>query len=187
MNQSEPIQRWHRVSQLLHWLSAACIIVLAVVGLTMVKLPKTPTYFWVYTLHKSIGITVLGLVILRLVWRLTVKPPAPIPHLTLWHQRLIRLSHGSLYGLLLIVPLSGWLYDSASGLRPFRLFGLVAMPKLIAPDTIMKHRAHEWHEYGFWILAGLVIMHVGAALYHHWIVRDNVMRRMLPGKESYHG
>ena len=86
------------------------------------------------------------------------------------------LAHG------LAVPLSGWLYDSASGLRPFRWFGWALVPKLAAPDEALAAVAKEAHEWLFWTLATIVVVHTAAALYHHAFRNDPTLARMLPGK-----
>jgi len=78
------------------------------------------------------------------------------------------------------IPLSGWLYDSASGLRPFRWFGLVDVPKLSGPDPQIVAASHALHEYGFWLLIAVVLAHAGAAFYHHLFQRDATLSRMLP-------
>ncbi|MFT3763469.1 MAG: cytochrome b [Pseudoxanthomonas sp.] len=172
--------RWGGVSQTLHWLIAALILGIGVVGLTMGELPRTPKYFWVYTLHKSLGITVLALMLLRLGWRLYAGAPQPVPGTPRWQHAIATVTHWLLYALALAIPLSGWLYDSASGLRPFKFFGLFNMPKLVAPDDSMKALSHTAHEWGFWLLIALVLLHVGAALQHHIFNRDATLVRMLP-------
>ncbi len=172
--------RWGSVSQSLHWLVVLLILSLGVVGLTMGDLPKTPKYFWVYTAHKSLGITVLALMLLRIVWRLYAGTPRPVPGTPGWQQAIAHLTHGLLYLLALAIPISGWLYDSASGLRPFKLFGLVEMPKLVAPDEAIRHTAHFLHEWGFWLLIALVCLHAAAALQHHLFLKDATLARMLP-------
>lgn len=172
--------RWGAVSQGFHWLIVLLILGLAIVGLTMGELPRTPKYFWVYTAHKSLGITVLVLMLLRLGWRLYAGAPEPVPGTPTWQARVASLAHWALYALVLAMPLSGWLYDSASGLRPFKFFGLFDMPKLTGPDEWLADQAHDAHELLFWVLVGLVALHAGAALYHHLFQRDDTLVRMLP-------
>ena len=172
--------RWGPVSQAFHWLIVLLIVGLAIVGLSMGELPKTPKYFWVYTAHKSIGLTVLALVVARLAWRVYAGKPEPVPGTPTWQQRIANITHWVLYAVILAMPLSGWLYDSASGLRPFLWFGLVNVPKLVAPDEGLRDLAHEAHEWGFWVLLALVLAHAGAALYHHLFQRDATLARMLP-------
>ena len=172
--------RWGTTSQLLHWTIAVLILSIGAVGLVMGELPRSPKWFWVYTAHKSMGITVLFLVLVRIGWRLYAGAPHPVPGTPTWQERIASVTHWLLYALTLAIPLSGWLYDSASGLRPFRWFGLVEVPKLVAPDEALAASAHGAHEWLFWLLMALVAGHAGAALYHHFIQRDATLARMLP-------
>jgi len=172
--------RWGSVSQALHWTIALLILVLGAVGLTMGDLPKTPKYFWVYTAHKSLGLTVLALVVLRLGWRLHAGAPPPAAGTPAWQERIASSTHWLMYALMFAIPLSGWAYDSASGLRPFRWFGLVDVPRLVSPDPQAVAVSHAIHEYGFWTLIAVVLAHAGAALYHHFIQRDATLARMVP-------
>ncbi len=173
--------RWGPVSQALHWLIVLMILGLAIVGLTMGELPKTPKYFWVYTAHKSMGLTVLGLVLVRIGWRLYAGAPKPVAGTPTWQERIATVTHWMLYALILAMPLSGWLYDSASGLRPFRWFGLFDVPKLTAPNDALRDASHAAHEWLFWVLVALVALHAAAAFYHHVFLRDATLTRMLPG------
>ena len=176
--------RWGPVSQAFHWLAVLLILVLAVVGLTMGELPRTPKYFWVYTAHKSLGITVLVLMLLRLGWRLYAGAPPPVTGTPRWQAAVASLTHWSLYALALAMPLSGWLYDSASGLRPFRYFGQFDMPKLVAPSEWLADLARDAHGLLFWVLVALVALHAGAAFYHHLFQRDDTLLRMLPRRRA---
>lgn len=172
--------RWGATSQLLHWTIAVLILSIGAVGLVMGELPRSPKWFWVYTLHKSLGLTVLALVLVRIGWRLYAGAPPPVAGTPRWQVRLASLTHGAIYVLILAMPLSGWLYDSASGLRPFRWFGLAEVPKLSPPHEALADAMHETHELLFWVLIALVIGHAGAALYHHFVRRDATLARMLP-------
>ncbi len=176
--------RWGPVSQAFHWIIMLLIVVLAIVGLSMGELPKTPKYFWVYTMHKSTGLLVLALVIARLGWRFYAGKPEPVPGTPSWQERIATVTHWLLYGLILLMPISGWLYDSASGLRPFRWYGLFDVPKLSPPDEALRQLSHEMHEWGFWVLLALVVAHAGAAFYHHYFQRDATLTRMLPRRSS---
>ena len=174
--------RWGPVSQALHWLIVLMILGLAIAGLTMGELPKTPKYFWVYTAHKSMGLTVLALVLVRIGWRLYAGAPKPVAGTPTWQERIATVTHWLLYALILAMPLSGWLYDSASGLRPFRWFGLFDVPKLIAPNDALRDASHAAHEWLFWVLVALVALHAAAAFYHHLFLRDATLTRMLPSR-----
>lgn len=180
MSARRPLERWGPVSQALHWLIVVLIFGLAIVGLLMDELPRSPKYFWVYTAHKSVGIAVLALVLLRLAWRLWTGAPVVLADTPAWQHAIARVTHVLLYAIMLVMPLSGWLYDSASGVRPFRWFGLFAMPKLAAPDPQLRHLSHEVHAWGLYVLIALVLLHAGAALYHHLFLRDATLARMLP-------
>jgi cytochrome b561 len=174
---------WGAISKSFHWLIVLLILALAIVGLTMGELPRTPKYFWVYTLHKSMGLTVLALMLARLGWRLYAGAPTPVDGTPGWQARLASVTHWLLYALTVAIPLSGWLYDSASGLRPFRWFGLFDVPKLVAPAEGLATQARNAHELLFWVLVVLVALHAGAAFYHHLFQRDDTLSRMLPGRK----
>lgn len=180
MSLKNPVDRWGAVSQWLHWIIVVLLLCQATIGLSLDSLPKSPEYFWVYDLHKSIGLTVLALAVVRLAWRLYAGAPEKLPGLPTWQSRIASVTHGLLYALIFAMPLSGWLYDSASGLRPLRWFTLFDVPKLTGPDPALRELAHSAHELLFWVLAGLVVMHAGAAFYHHFFEGDATLRRMLP-------
>lgn len=177
-------ERWGPISQFLHWLIMVLILALGVVGLVMVELPRSPRWFWVYDLHKSIGLSVLALVVLRLLWRLFAGTPRPVPGTPHWQERIASITHWMLYGLMFAVPLSGWLYDSVSGLRPLRWFWLFKMPKLAEPSQSLKPLVRDAHEWLFWALIALVLVHAAAAFYHHAFQRDATLTRMLPRRRG---
>ena len=180
MSLKNTTDRWGGISQLLHWTIAILIVLIGIVGLVIGELPRSPKYFWVYTAHKSLGLTVLALVLVRIGWRLYAGAPRPVPGTPRLQALLASATHGAIYLLILALPLSGWIYDSANALRPFRWFGLVEVPKLVAPDEALAASAHGAHEWLFWLLMALVAGHAGAALYHHFIQRDATLARMLP-------
>jgi cytochrome b561 len=131
--------------------------------------------------HKSIGITILILALLRLVWRFFGAVPADPPRAPRWQTLLAHGTHYLLYVLLFAIPFSGWLMSSA---RNFSVswFGLVTLPDLIAPNKAAYSFLHEAHEFMGDVLMYVAILHAVAALKHHFIDRDNVLRRMLPIK-----
>lgn len=175
--------RWGALAQAFHWLIAALIVVQGAIGLTMVELGMTPTKVKVFALHKSIGLTILALALLRLAWRITQRVPRD-PPMPRWQRLAARLSHFLLYVLILALPLSGWLFNSAANF-PLEWFGLVHVPSLThGLDPALKALALRAHVVLFWILVGVVAVHVAAALWHHFVQRDDVLLRMLPGFEK---
>jgi cytochrome b561 len=172
-------QAWGTLSIALHWLTFLLVVGMATIGLTMVDLPNTPFKLQVYALHKSFGLTVLALTALRLGWRLTSPTPVSLGNAPAWQDLLARLTHGALYALLLLVPLSGWWFNSTAGF-PLRWFGLFSLPKLGAFDPVLKAQARETHETLFWVLATLVAVHAAAGLWHHYRIKDRTLARMLP-------
>lgn len=175
---------WGSIAKWFHWLIVAGILVQAAIGLIMVELPKRPTIQPVYDLHKSIGLTILALAILRLLWRLFDKRPKDPSGMSPLERLAARAGHGLLYVLLFALPISGWLLDSASGLRALHWWGLVRMPKLVEADRELKAIAHDAHQWLFWLLVLVALGHAAAALKHHYIDRDTVLSRMLPGRRK---
>ena len=172
--------RWGWISIGLHWLTLLMVLGLVVVGLLMQELPNSPTKIQVYALHKSVGLTLLALTLLRLLWRLVGGVPAPVPGTPRWQSALAQGTHGLLYALLLAMPLSGWLYNSASGF-PLQWFGLFKLPALAGRDAELKAFAGEAHTWLFYALAVVVAVHAAAALKHHYFDRDRTLARMTPG------
>ena len=172
--------RWGPVSQALHWTVVVLILAIALLGLAMDEVPRTPSWFWVWTAHKSLGLTVLALAVVRLGWRLVAGAPAPVPGTPRWQHGVASVTHWALYALIFAMPLSGWIMDSANGLRPLHFFGGPVVPKLVAPDEAIADAAHDAHETLFLVLVVLVAAHAGAALWHHFVQRDATLLRMLP-------
>lgn len=179
MSLKNTADRWGGISQLLHWTVAVLILVMAYLGLTMGDLPNGPDKIKTYALHKSIGITILALVALRLLWRLYAGTPRPVPGSPRWQERIASLTHSAIYLLLFAIPLSGWVLNSAAGF-PLRWFGLVNLPHIVGESHDLHELAEEAHELMFWVLALLVVAHAGAAFYHHIFQRDATLARMLP-------
>lgn len=171
--------RWGPVSQLLHWTVVMLVVALAGLGLYMVELPNNPQKIRLYALHKSLGLTVLGLMAIRLAWRAHAGTPRPVSGTPRWQERIAALTHGALYLLLFAMPLTGWLFNSAAGF-PLQWFGMVNLPRIAAADPDLRELAKLLHEGGFWLLLALVVVHAGAAFYHHLFLHDATLARMLP-------
>ncbi|HEU4814404.1 MAG TPA: cytochrome b [Xanthomonadaceae bacterium] len=174
------LDRWGPVSQALHWTIALLVVVMAIIGLSLDALPRSPKWFWVYDLHKSIGLLVLALVVVRLAWRAYAGAPPPVAGVPRVQRIAAGATHWLLYALVLAMPLSGWLYDSASGLRPLEWFGQFTVPKLVGPDEALAGDLHDLHETLFTLLVVVVLAHVAAALWHHLFRGDATLARMLP-------
>jgi cytochrome b561 len=167
----------------LHWLVALLIFVGFPLGIYMSDLPLSPTKLQLYSYHKWIGITVLLLAGLRVVWRLTHRPP-PLPDSVVrWQRQASAVVHGLLYVLILAIPLSGWLMSSAKGF-PVVWFGVLPLPDLVGKDKALGELLVEVHKTLNFTLLGLVILHVGAALQHHFIERQPFLQRMGWGKQK---
>lgn len=194
MTTGQPIRRYTVVAIAFHWVIALGILGLVVMGLAMTQFDLAPLRrFELYQWHKSLGITVLLLSLLRLGWRATHRPPplpAAMPPL---ERRAAHAAHGLLYGLLVAMPLSGWAVVSASPYNlPTLLYGAIPWPHLPAISTLADKASAEAvlkvvHTGGAWLLIGLLVLHVGAALRHHLVLRDDTLRRMLPTAPSRSG
>ena len=171
--------RWGPVSMLLHWGIVALIGWMAWLGLTMVDMPPTPAKINAYALHKSLGLTLLALVAVRVAWRLFAGAPKPVPGTPTWQERIASVTHIALYVLLFAIPLSGWVFNSASG-YPLQWFKQFNLPAITGRSEDLAATAIQVHEYGFWLLILLVLAHAGAAFYHHIFQGDDTLRRMLP-------
>ncbi|MBW8822638.1 MAG: cytochrome b [Xanthomonadales bacterium] len=170
---------WGGVSKTLHWLIVVLIIVMGYLGLTMVDLPISPHKIATYALHKSIGLTLLALVALRLLWRLHAGAPAEIAATPRWQRIAATLTHWALYALLLAMPISGWIVNSAAGF-PLQWFGMFNLPAIVGRNHGLHEQMAEVHEFLFWTLVSLATLHALAAIYHHFIQRDATLARMLP-------
>lgn len=176
--------RYDGVAAGLHWLIAILILGMVAGGFNLENeaLPQS-LRFQMFQLHKSIGITILGLTLLRLVWRLTHRPP-PLPDSgqSAWQKRLALATHWGFYILLVAIPLSGWAMVSASPLGiPTVLYGVIPWPHLpVEMSQPAYERFYETHEALVKLTLALLALHVGAALYHHYKLRDGLIRRMWP-------
>jgi cytochrome b561 len=173
-------ERYTGLAIALHWLLALAIVVSFSVGVYMSDLPISPQRLKLYNWHKWAGICILALSALRLLWRLTHRPPADVP-MPAWQQRASHAAHGLLYVLFFAVPLAGWAYSSAAGF-PIVVFGVLPLPDFVSPDKALAEAIKPLHATLAFVLAGVVVLHVAAALKHHFIDRDGLLDRMRPGR-----
>ena len=184
---TDSTRAYHGVAIALHWLIALLIVGLLIAGNIMVRLDEAdPLRYQLTQWHKSFGVLVLLLASLRLLWRLTHRPP-PLPgHLAAWEVHAAGAAHLLLYLAMLVIPLSGWIMVSASPLEiPTLLFNGLPWPHLPPFDTLpnkaeVSKLFATIHEWSAWILLALLLAHVGAALRHRFVLRDEVMQRMSP-------
>ncbi len=163
----------------LHWLMAALIFGLFGVGLYMSGLPLSPTKLQIYSWHKWAGVTAFLLVFARLAWRIAHRPP-PLPAaMPRWQQFAAHAGHGLLYLLMIAIPLSGWLMSSAKGFQTV-YFGVLPIPDLLGKDKELGDTLRDVHQALNFLMIAIVAGHVGAALKHHFIDRDDILTRMSP-------
>lgn len=166
-------------SKWLHWAVAACVLAIVPVGIAMSRIGEGPLQDSLFNLHKSLGALILLLMILRLINRLVVGAPAPEPAIARWQKTASSAVHGLLYVLLFVMSISGYVAHSAYGAKiPF--FGLLELPTIIGKNEPLSEKLFAVHAYTGLLVGLIVIVHIGAALQHHLIHRDNVLRRMLP-------
>ncbi len=173
-----PAARYTRTAIGLHWLLALALTTSFGVGLYMTELPMSPQRLQLYSWHKWAGVTILALSVLRLLWRLTHRPPPDLPA-PAWQLRAAHLTHGMMYLLFFAVPLIGWAYSSAAGF-PIVLYGVWPLPDFVPVDKALAAAIKPFHEISAWLLAALVLLHVAAVLKHRWIDHDGLWLRMRP-------
>ncbi len=175
--------RYGVVAIVLHWSVALLVALQWALGEAMNDWFKNDKelQFTLFQYHKSVGFLILFLVLGRLFWRLREPVPEPPPGQPEWQTRAAALVHGMLYLLLLALPITGWLTVSTSKFQelPIRFFGLFEIPKLMGPDERLHDLFGEAHEVLVNLLLALLAVHVAAALYHHFVARDDVLKRML--------
>ena len=170
------MDRYTFVARALHWIIAILILFNLWLGFAHDALPKG---WQVMPVHKSVGLTILARTILRILWRLTHRPP-PLPlAMPAWEKLVARATHYVFYGFMLLMPLTGWIMTSA-GNRPLTWFFLFDVPKFAVSkgDPIVSFSG-EAHEIVGFLWAALILLHIAAALRHHFILKDGVLRRML--------
>jgi cytochrome b561 len=174
---TRPPVRYTRTAVALHWTIAGLIACAFTLGLMVSDLPFGPHKLKWVAYHKWLGITVLGLVALRGIWRLTHRPPPQVP-MPEWQQVAAKFSHSLMYALMFSIPLLGWLYSSALGYQVVYL-GLLPLPNLVAKSKPLAEGLGDLHESLAWLLLYVLLLHAAAALKHHFFDRDDTLRRML--------
>jgi cytochrome b561 len=177
--------RYSLTAIVLHWVLGLTILSMFGIGLYMTDLPFSPTKLKLYNWHKWAGITVLVLSAVRLLWRVTHRPPA-LPDaiaqaMPAWQRWAHHGTHHALYALFFLVPLIGWAYSSAAGF-PVVVFGVLPLPDFVPVDKALAEMIKPFHKFSAFALIGLAGLHIAAALKHQWIDKDGLLNRMLPGR-----
>ncbi len=175
--------RYTGIAQLLHWTMALLLVGLLGVGLYMHDLPLSPQKLQLYSYHKWAGVTAFLLVLLRLLWLATHRPPALPATTTPAVRRASAAVHGLLYALMLAIPLTGWLMSSAKGFQTV-WFGVLPIPDLLGKDKELGDLLRQTHAILNYVLIAVALGHVAAALKHQFVDKDGLLLRMLPARKA---
>lgn len=182
MNSAAIRQRFSSLSIALHWVMVLLISAVYATILLRENFPKgTDIREGLKTWHFMLGLTVLSLVIIRLIVRFSSRTPLITPEPPTWQRLLANATHIALYTFMLAMPLAGWVILSASG-KPISFFGL-ELPSLVGESKSLAGQVKEWHETAGTIGYFLIGFHALAALFHHYVVKDDTLRRMMPGRD----
>ncbi|MGU3492466.1 cytochrome b [Xanthobacteraceae bacterium A53D] len=180
MTQIRTPPAYSRPARWIHWLTAVAVLIVIPAGIAMMNLPSGPAQDRMFDLHRSLGILILTLAVLRVAVRVAFGAPPRPPGIPDWQWRGASIVHHLLYVLIFVMPLLGWACSSAFGAK-VSVFGLFTLPDLVPKNQDMSNLyggIHAWLGFG---MAALVVLHIGAGLYHGFVRRDGVLSRMLPG------
>lgn len=173
MTQALAQDRYSRVARALHW-GMGLLIIANLAGGLLHDLNKD----LIMPLHKATGVLLLALAVLRIVWRMMHPAPALPATMPMWERAVASLTHAILYALMILIPLSGWVMASA-GRKPLGFFGLFDVPKFnVIKDSMLAEVAHEGHEILGYAMIALLVLHIVAALRHHFVLGDGMLARM---------
>jgi cytochrome b561 len=171
--------RWGAVAQSFHWIIVALVITQFVLANQYNHLPLSMAKLAVIARHKSIGLTIFGLAVLRLAWRL-MNPTPPLPNTLKPYERVLaHITHFALYAIILVMPLTGWIMSSARNF-PVSWFNLFQLPDLVGQNRALYDVMHTTHDVLAATLLAVATLHVLAALKHHFFLKDDTLKRMLP-------
>ena len=176
-------ERYTAAAQALHWISAALMLAILPVAwhMTMLSRDDPARESW-YTVHKSLGLTILGLSVLRLLWRAFHRPPDLPGTMPRIERGLAAASHWALYVVLVAMPVSGYLLSAAGG-HPVHYFGLFEVPSVVPVNPALAKAGGTLHVLGQWAVYALILLHVAATVWHVTARRDGVLDRMLPPQD----
>jgi cytochrome b561 len=176
-----PTERYTGIAIALHWVLALALVLAFAMGLYMTALPFSPQRLKYFNWHKWAGVTILFLSALRLLWRLTHRPPdlpvAVARAMPRWQHVAHSGTHHVLYALFFAVPLIGWAYSSATGF-PIVVYGVLPLPDFVPVSKELAELLKPLHKAAAFALIALALLHIAAALKHQWIDRDGLIDRM---------
>jgi cytochrome b561 len=175
---------WGSVSRAFHWVLGLAIIGMLAFGWWMNHFSARPDRFFYRSIHADIGYAVLLLTVLRLVWRGVNPTPALPGDTTRWQRILARVSHGALYTTTILVAMLGWAHSGAREKNYSDWFGLFHVPQFTSPDKAAADAYEDRHIFFAYVLLALIVLHLGAALWHRFVKRDRVTARMVDGAPS---
>lgn len=167
------------IAKLLHWSIGLLIIALIGVGFYMTDLPPSESKWFVYGMHKATGMVVLSLVAIRVLWRYMGTTPGLPDGIPGWQQIASRWTHYALYAMMVMMPVSGMMMSLMTD-HPIDMFGLFIIPAIAKEPGILAGGSYLMHTYVPYLLIGIISLHFVAALYHHFVRKDDILRRMLP-------
>jgi cytochrome b561 len=174
------LQAWGAPAKWLHWTIAALVLAQVPLGVAAESWRLSPTKLDLFVWHKSMGMLILALMVVRMAWRLANVAPSPTVGTPPLERLAAQLGHFLLYLLLFLLPVTGWVVSSAANV-PFRFFWVIPVPAIVEPDKALADGAARAHATLCVLLILLLAVHVGAALRHHFRKHDDVLVRMLPG------
>lgn len=176
-----PPESYGAVAVALHWIIALAMAGTVVLAWDVMELDAGDERTALLAIHKSVGTVILALAAIRLAWRIRHPAPAYAVPPPAWQRRAAHAAHGLLYVLMIAMPVTGYISEAARA-RNTDFFGLVDIPRLVPLDRKLSFYAQTAHSWSQYLLYALIAAHVGAALYHQFVLRDRLLERMLPRK-----
>ena len=175
------IWSWGSVARLFHWVLGGLIIGMLAYGWWMNHIPARPDRFFHRSIHADIGYVVLLLTVVRLIWR-GVNPTPTLPtDMSRWQRIAARTSHSALYAVTILVAVLGWAHSGAHTPDYSNWFGLFHVPQITSPDKATAAAYEDRHIFFAYVLLALIVIHIAATAWHHFLKRDRVASRMIDG------
>jgi len=172
---------WGSVARWFHWILGVAIIGMLAYGWWMNHIPARPDRFFYRSIHADIGYLILLLMVLRLIWRGMNPTPALPSDTPRWQRIAASVSHWALYGVTILVTMLGWAHSGARDPNYSSFFGLFKVPQFTSPDKATADAFEDRHIFMAYVLLALIVIHIAAAAWHHFIKRDRVAARMVDG------